>query len=338
MNASILDQSQQQTLEVSSKIKDALNLNSKDLNDFSKLIIIPDGTIWNLNFSALSQIEDGKTSYLGNKVDIVFKYFTERAISGKILDTKSVLAFSFNEKSDASLESQKVLFRNLNSSLPGTSKEVLSISKLMEGEYHYATEANETSFKQESTSHNILHLAVHGFQNEYNPENSFLKFASADSANDGKLHAYEIYNLDLNADLAVLSACNSGNGKIVAGEGMMSIGRAFSYAGVRSLLISRWEVSDYSAPHLMKYFYQGLKKGMYKSEALRYAQTQYLDNHSDDLTSSPFFWSSFYVLGDDSPIYQKASFTPWMIGLLVTLILSGTVFFFKKKSQAKVAA
>ena len=102
----------------------------------------------------------------------------------------------------------------------------------------------------------------------------------------------------------------------------MSLGRSFAYAGVKSLLVSRWEVPDYTAPQIMKYFYDGLKEGMKKSEALRYAQTQFLANDADDITSAPFYWSGFYIIGDDSPISSNQSgLDQWIYWLLVVALL-----------------
>ena len=116
---------------------------------------------------------------------------------------------------------------------------------------------------------------------------------------------------------------------------MMSLGRSFAYAGVKSLLVSRWEVSDFSAPYLMKYFYEGLKEGMYKSEALRYAQKKYLEKHSDALTASPFYWSSFYILGDDSPIYPTSIYNSYLISVIVALVLLSGFNRFRKKGKGK---
>ncbi len=335
-NQGIFNNSSSQIVGASQALIKAFSLETDDLAEFDRIVIIPDGIIWNLNLAVLALGTEQRPLYLGNLYRLTYQYSSIVEKYNSERDSEKVLAFSFNEKSNQNQQSKPTTFRDLDTSLPGTSNEVFSISDIWEGKYFYAKAANETAFKEESTNYSILHLAIHGFQDESKPENSYLKFADADSLNDGMLHAYEIYNLDLNADLAVLSACHSGQGKVVAGEGMMSLGRAFAYAGVRSLLISRWEVSDYSAPHLMKYFYEGLKEGMYKSEALKYAQAKYLENHSDALTSSPFYWSSFYILGDDSPIGKpKAAFASWMIWLMIAVVTSAGLLYRRTKSTGQ---
>jgi CHAT domain-containing protein/Tfp pilus assembly protein PilF len=332
-NTAIIDRSVSSIQQTSFHIKRLLGLNSEDLEGISHLHIIPDGLIWNLNFGSLMNNNAANTIPLENPYTFSFHYFAGEELQKGKKRTGNVLAFSYSDSYDISQKSRSSDSTiTTPSPIPGTATELRYISDLWDGQYYFAKKASESAFKSLGGQYSILHLAVHGSIDEERPERSFLQFAAADSLNDGKLHVYEIYSLDLNADLAVLSACHSGQGKIVAGEGMMSLGRAFAYAGVRSLLISRWEVSDYSAPHLMKYFYKGLKEGMFKSEALRYAQTQYLLKHSDGLTSSPFYWSSFYILGDDSPIYQPGPGISWVIwAILIIATLSGTGIYLRNR-------
>lgn len=334
-NQGIFSQSMNLVKSESDIIRNLLDLDSGQLAGIEHIEVVPDGPVWNLNFASI--LGDNKDfEFMGNLYTFSYRYFANQEFNRRHNYAQTVLAFSFSESFASPSGSRSSEINGDDTPIPGTSAELRSIAETWEGKYYYAQKANETTLKQQGGKYSILHFAVHGFLDEEKPENSYLKFATADSLNDGKLHAYEIYNLDLNADLAVLSTCHSGQGKVVAGEGMMSLGRAFAYAGVRSLLISRWEVSDYSAPHLMKYFYEGLKKGMYKSEALKHAQTQYLENHSDALTSSPFYWSSFYVLGDDGPIRQStATFPSWVMWLLTIVLASGLILYVRKKSSSR---
>ena len=148
---------------------------------------------------------------------------------------------------------------------------------------------------------------------------------------DGKLYAYELYDLKIKSQLVVLSACNGGSGRIVTGEGMMSLGRSFAYAGTPSILASRWPVPDVSAPYLMKYFYEGLKKGMRKSESLKYAQNQFIKNNADNITSAPLYWSGFYIIGDDSPIDVSNHFPWWQLAMIILLVALSPLPFIRKK-------
>jgi CHAT domain-containing protein len=141
----------------------------------------------------------------------------------------------------------------------------------------------------------------------------------------------KIYNLKLNAEMAVLSACNSGTGKMQKGEGMMSLARGFIYAGCPSIVMTLWQVTDKSSSELMTSFYRYLKKGKSKQEAMRLAKIDYLEQ-ADDLTSNPYFWSGFVVLGDSHPIYKKSGFTYWMI--VITVFVGVMIYMQYRKSRA----
>lgn len=318
MNQAIFDRDEVVIREISEKIKRLCLIDNLYEVQINHLKIIPDGIIWKLNFAALSDYNE--KTYLGNLLKLSYGYFSHKSV----YDTKSVsdkvLAFSYNDQASNSDAGAYTLLRNLEESLPGTSTEVMSIAKFWDGSYFYGEAANESVFKQRQDNYSILHLAVHGIEDEHNPENSYLKFAQSDSLNDGRLYAYELYNMESQIDLAVLTACNSGAGKLVTGEGMMSLGHAFMYSGAKSVLASRWAVPDISAPYLMKYFYQGLKEGMKKSAALKYAQNQYLENDADNLTSSPFYWSGFYIVGDDQPLQQNRGRSSIFIFLMVAIM------------------
>ncbi len=116
------------------------------------------------------------------------------------------------------------------------------------------------------------------------------------SGEDGFLQATEIFNLNLNADLVVLSACQTGLGKLVRGEGMIGLTRAFMYAGTPAVMVSLWSVSDISTATLMGEFYRNLvKHNLNKTDALRKAQLALL---KDGKFAHPFYWAPFVLVGD----------------------------------------
>ena len=298
----------------------------------SELTIIPDGPLWNVNFDLLlteePQSEDPRQlPYLFKKYAISYAYSASLLFqkeNAKNKAKRSLLAFSFGDE-DASESGQQVALRTLRTSdedLPGSRREVKAISELVNGDYYFGKYASEKQFKETAGDYQVLHLAIHGEVDDKESENSKLNFyAEGDSLEDGQLHVFEIYNMELNADLAVLSACETGTGEIVRGEGVMSLGRAFAYAGVNSLLLTRWEVSDTYTPEIMATFYRELKKGKRKSEALRQAKLEFLET-ADNITADPFYWSSFYVLGDDSPIEFKDGNNYWLYALALVSIVT----------------
>jgi CHAT domain-containing protein len=113
---------------------------------------------------------------------------------------------------------------------------------------------------------------------------------------DGFLRATEIFNLDMNADLVVLSACQTGLGKLVRGEGMVGLTRAFMYAGTPAVMVSLWSVSDISTATLMGEFYKNLViKNLDKTNALRKAKLTMLKNEK---FANPYYWAPFVIVGD----------------------------------------
>jgi CHAT domain-containing protein len=145
----------------------------------------------------------------------------------------------------------------------------------------------------------ILHFATHGILNSERPELSGLVLSLFDKngkPQDGFLRMHEIYNLQMPADLVVLSACQTALGKEVRGEGLIGLTRGFMYAGAARVIASLWQVDDLATAELMKRFYRGmLKDGMRPAEALRAAQLEMLRNPR---WATPYFWAGFVLQGE----------------------------------------
>ena len=180
-------------------------------------------------------------------------------------------------------------------------EEIDGIAKLFaadERDLFFGEDANEQNVKtpERLSRYRMVHFSTHGYINERRPRFSALVLSfpgkSQRATEDGLLSAYEIFNLKLNADLVVLSACETGLGKEIKGEGLMSLMRAFMYAGTPSVVVSLWNVNDESAADLMIRFYRNLKTGMNKSEALRQAQLETIGDNG-----FPFFWAPFVLVG-----------------------------------------
>ncbi|MDX1406877.1 MAG: CHAT domain-containing protein, partial [Saprospiraceae bacterium] len=184
------------------------------------------------------------------------------------------------------------LVRSGNYSLPGAQAEVSTIGALMDGDLFTDAQASEQLFRSRAPRYRILHLSMHALLEEDNPRFSRLVFAAPDGEDeDGYLFASELSTLDLNAQMAVLSACNTGAGRALRGEGVMSLSRAFQYAGVPSIIHSLWKVPDGATSELMVGFYQHLKEGTDKASALRQAKLDYLDNILAPEHAHPYFWA-----------------------------------------------
>ncbi|HET8648142.1 MAG TPA: CHAT domain-containing protein, partial [Vicinamibacteria bacterium] len=145
----------------------------------------------------------------------------------------------------------------------------------------------------------LIHVATHGLLNTEHPDLSGLVLSLVDSsgrAQDGFLRMQEIYNLRLDADLVVLSACQTALGREIRGEGLVGLTRGFLYAGARAVVATLWQVDDESTAELMKRFYRGLlKENRRPAEALRQAQ---LEISRSRRWSAPFYWAGFVLQGE----------------------------------------
>jgi CHAT domain-containing protein len=159
-------------------------------------------------------------------------------------------------------------------------------------------EANKDTVKANIRGQRIFHFAVHAFVDEDNPEFSGLLLGRTNrsaAADSGMLQVYEILSLKMNADLVVLSGCQTGLGKRLEGEGLVGLTQAFLYAGARALVVSLWNIHDRSTAELMIHFYQRMREGVKPPDALRAAQVALIQEGE---FAHPYFWSAFSVVGD----------------------------------------
>jgi CHAT domain-containing protein len=209
--------------------------------------------------------------------------------------------------------------------LPGAQKEIRVLEELFRGEFFRGHEATEEAFKRNCSSSGIVHLATHTAINDQFPTASHLLLKETERE-DGQLNVFEIYGQSIPAQLGFLSGCNTGFGKVQAGEGAVSLGHAFAYAGCPNIVMTLWPIKDDLVPDLVRVFYEAIKDGLDKAEALRQAKLYSLNN--DELFAHPYYWSGFVYTGDRSPV-ERASFMlidyPWglIIGLIVVIAAVG---------------
>ena len=310
-----------------------------------KLRIVPSGVLYYLPWEALltqpyqgtSQSHQG-LPYLLQKYIVSYDYSATLMLN-KIkqnvqLKKEGLLAFSPDFKTQLALNQQnskRDQLRDDIAPLKGAEAEVVALNKLYAGQLFMGKKATEYSFRHHLKNGSVIHLATHAIVDDSNPAYSRLLFSLSDkdTLNDGYLHAYELYNLKLKAELVTLSACNTGFGQISSGEGVMSLGRAFAYAGSPNVLMSLWSVPDQSTSQIMIAFYKNLADGMPKDLALQKAKLAYIES-ADNLANNPFYWSSFVLIGDPKPLslqpqqpFYLRNWFLWMLGIL----LVGGIFF-----------
>ncbi|HJX89029.1 MAG TPA: CHAT domain-containing protein [Pyrinomonadaceae bacterium] len=192
--------------------------------------------------------------------------------------------------------------------------------------------SRSTVARKDLDQYRIVHFATHGVLDNENPELSGIVLSLFDQEGrpqDGFLRLHDIYNLNLPVDLVVLSACNTGLGKDVKGEGLIGLTRGFMYAGAAGVVASLWKVDDDATAELMRHFYEALfKKGMSPSEALRESQ---LAMRQQPRWHAPYYWAGFVLQGQYD---QKESMTGPSLRIrgrlaeliIITGILTGAAF------------
>jgi tetratricopeptide (TPR) repeat protein len=293
--------------------------------ELDHLIIIPDGIIGVIPLETLNDLyQDG---YLFSQYNIQYAYSAKTLFYDR-RDTNAsgqIIYGGFAPFYDDALKRES--FSTLRSSITPlywNKVEVESISESLGGEKFIGTNATESNFITHANKYEIVHLATHASLDQDDPMNSRLFFDLLnDSLQDGMLHAFEIYNLNLNADLVVLSACNTGTGEFSDGEGVMSIAHAFRYSGASGVVMSHWPVDDNSTYKIMSSFFENLSNGDGKSMALRKAKLDFI-SEAEPERKHPFYWASFTLIGDDESI--RSLETKWRY-VNIYLILAGILFF-----------
>jgi len=287
-----------------------------ELRGVRKLRIVPDGALWSVPFQALHQ---GERGYLLEQYAVV--YAPSLSVLREMERRASALRTAARQDLQATLLAMgnptlsgdtvtKVRFARRDealSPLPEAEKEVNALGRLYGpgSRVLIGPQAREATIKAEAGKYKILHFATHAILDDRNPLYSHIVLSQTenDTHEDGLLEAWEIMKLDLNAELAVLSACETARGRIAAGEGIIGMSWALFVAGSPSAVVSQWKVDSARSSELMIEFHRNLsskrgagKTSLTKSEALRQAALKVF--HSS--YNHPAYWAGFILIGDDN--------------------------------------
>ena len=275
----------------------------------TNLVIVPDDKLWDLPFQALLTganrflIEDAVISYAPSLT--VLRQMKRRQDERGHANSTALLAIGNPIVGQATVERANRAQRGekLNP-LPEAEREVKALGQLYgtsQSKVYTGVEAREDRVKTEAGKARILHFATHGILNNASPMYSHLVLAQGDTNEDGLLEAWEVMELDLKADLAVLSACETARGRFGAGEGMIGLTWALFVAGVPSTVVSQWKVESAGTRDLMLSFHRRLqmpstaKARVTKAEALREAALSLMKKPQ---TAHPFYWAGFVLVGE----------------------------------------
>lgn len=204
-------------------------------------------------------------------------------------------------------------------SLHCSQTEVQQLNDYYSGINFVGDSATTGRFIQSAADYQIIHLATHACIDSENPMLNKIFFA------DDYLTNYDLYGLQLNAELAVLSACNTGSGQLIKGEGVMSLSKGFIHAGVPSTVTSLWSVDDCATSNIMTKFYKNLKDGLRKDEALQRARMEYLEA-ADKAYQHPYYWGAFVHVGNPAALSSgNGRNWPIIIAFGIGAILLGLV-------------
>ncbi len=202
-------------------------------------------------------------------------------------------------------------------------EEVRQAAEALHGKAYLGVLASEAIVKQAPQTPQLLHFATHALADESALLQSRLFLEpDSDQAEDGVLHAFEIYQLQLNSPLIVLSACQTGAGPVVQGEGVMSLARAFQFAGSRQVVTTLWNADDRSSFELMTRFFKALVKGLSAEDALSFSRKAWLAT-ADNFHSHPYFWAGMVVVGEGGPMQfvSGINWALWGVGIAALLVL-----------------
>ena len=303
--------------------------------DGSTVLIVPDEELFKLNFETLPITAGGGSGQLLiHQYTISYLLSAATALQFRRMQKpaeKGLMAFApgFTDelKSLYASESNDPFSDNSYLHLikqPFALRTAKQVAGIFNGDSYTETEATESNFRTLASNYGIIHLGTHTEINNLNPLLSRLMFTRRGSdtseTNDGFLHAYEIFDLSLRAELAVLTACETGSGKQSAGEGIRSLAYSFAYAGCPSVVMSLWQIDEKTSSEIIETFYRKLSEGLPKNEALRMAKLEYLEAHPGEL-SHPYYWAGLVLLGDSQPIHQSRSF-PWALAVGAPIIVA----------------
>lgn len=318
---------------------------------FKSVVIIPSGILFNLNFEMLTPVKinnfkDFSTQSLLAEYTISYQYSLWMSDQDTIIQAnQNFIAFAptfdqeMKENYLATIKDSTELDKTYLTLLPQpfTKDLVLKYKNTFNGRAFLNQEAAKSVFLSKANEYKIIHIGTHAETDNLNPELSRLVFAKPFDndtiTEDNSLFAFEIYNYNLQSELAVLTACETGKPHHQPGEGMISLTHAFTYAGSKSIVTSLWKVDEQSSATIIASFYDYLKQGSSKDDALRKAKLDYLKK-AEGRTLAPQYWAGLVLMGDASPIAIESN-TNWLwfvIPLLMILIVF--IIFINKKNKA----
>ena len=291
-----------------------------------RMIVIPDGPIAYVPFSALLAAERSDKKYRTYPYLLHMHQFSYAYSATILLENVKEGKASYSKPflGVAPVYAESSSFDPLTFS----EEEVHHIRKAIGGQILVGANATKEAFKAQAGAYQVLHISSHAQAEDQARQLSWIGFSDQDQTEEAnyKLYLSELSNMDLGAEMAVLSACETGTGQLSEGEGVMSLARGFAYAGCQSITTTLWSVNHASTNYIMQAFYEGIQDGLDKDAALRQAKIAYLEDPTTDHAGAhPYYWAAYVHLGDRDALELKRSNWIWyalpVAGLILLLFL-----------------
>ena len=292
-------------------------------NEKQKLIIITDGLLNYIPFGALNTKANGLVYLIEkNALSYVNSATLYAHLSARNKQEGNLLAFAPNFSGEqVQIDPNRA---NLLP-LPHNKREVKQILNSFPGRSFINEKASLQNFTSQLSKYRILHLATHAVFNDAAPEYSFLAFSTANKE-ENLLYVSDLYNLQIQAELITLSACESGVGELKRGEGFLSLARGFFFSGASSIASTLWKINDASTTSLMDSFYKNLADTYPKDLALQKAKRSFLDANRQNGLSHPYYWSGFIISGNTASLMTNSYWVWIALGTLLTVVAGFFVF------------
>jgi CHAT domain-containing protein len=289
---------------------------SEFLTDHDRLIIIPDDE---LNYIPFEALQDSTGNYLVQNFSIQYQY------SASLLEKKK------RKTATDGILSFAPFANSGNNKLAHSADEI----KDLQGQSFIDEKATKENFLKNTNKFSVIHLATHAKVNDNIPSQSYIAFANnKDDSSSSLLYAQEIYDLSLDSTkLVILSACETGTGQLVHGEGMMSLSRAFAYAGCPDIVTSLWKAEDKTTAFLTRRLHYYLDNKKTTDQALHLAKLDLLNSTEiDERLKTPNYWAHIIFIGE----YEKSSSSFFKWGFVIpVLFLAGIAFYFITQKRRK---
>lgn len=305
-----------------------------------KVMVIPDGVLYNVSMDMLPEepiarfdLLAGKSLLARHTFSYHYSLFMLEDRPGNAALPRNYIAFApgfsdrlkneYAGKVKDSLQLDRKYLTLLPQ--PASHRLTLKLQRLVGGKIFLDGSSTVSAFRQHAGNHKIVHIATHAEYNNVLPEKSGLFFAKDDQGTDDNfLSLHEVYDCRVNADLMILTACESGKPGYQDGEGLVSLAHAFNYAGSHNIITALWKIDEPSSAAIAEHFIHYLRQGLPTDEALRQAKLDYL-RENDGRVLAPAYWSGLVLMGRPEvlDLGGSDSLFLWLIlgtGLIISLI------------------